>query len=530
MQTTKDKIFSYLPGILLFLIALIIGQATYQDYGISWDEPIQREFGNISYDYVFNGNNKLLTYSQAYYGVGIEMPLVALERWMKLTDTRDIFLMRHMVMHIFFLFSALCGYFLVLRLFKNKFLACLGFIMFAFIPRIYAHSFFNSKDVGFLSMFLIALNFSQYAFSKNKTWLYFVLGILCGYTTSIRIMGIMLGGFIGIFLVIDLITKYNYINKETIKKPLMNVLLYTVGFCFAVYIAWPYLWRNPIHNFIVGYQLMSHYDWDAATLLNGTYVKTTELPWTYFPSWFIITVPVLWLAAGVAGLWLIIRDFFRKASDFVNNKPERNFLLYFLCFLFPVLSIIALHSVVYDDWRHLYFVYPSFVLVGLYFFNKILTGMQVKYQAIVYGLCLVQIAMIGSFMIKYHPFQQVYFNELVSHGDESLRENYELEYWGTSFKQALDHLASINKTDTIRVACNYNDPCKNNLMILRPEDRKRVRIYDIAQMAQADYFITNFRGHPEDYPSKNIEYSVKVLNSTIMCVFKLEKKKIQVKK
>ncbi len=135
-------------------------------------------------------------------------------------------------------------------------------------------------------------------------------------------------------------------------------------------------------------------------------------------------------------------------------------------------------------------------------------------------------------MIKYHPFQQVYFNELVSHNDEYLRENYELEYWGASFKQALDHLVAIKgKTDTIRVACNYNDPCTNNLMILKPEDRKRVLVYcDVSMMSKADYFITNFRGHPEDYPSKNIEYSEKVLNSTILCVFRLEKKDKQKQK
>ncbi len=162
-------------------------------------------------------------------------------------------------------------------------------MMFAFIPRIYAHSFFNSKDVGFLSMFLITLCVAQYAFAKNKTWLYVVLGICVGYTTSIRIMGVMLGGFIGIFMLIDFLKNRKLADKNIEKRPWLNMVLYAVGFCFSVYIAWPYLWPSPVHNFLEAYRLMSHYDWDASTLLNGNYVKTTELPWTYFPSWFVIT-------------------------------------------------------------------------------------------------------------------------------------------------------------------------------------------------------------------------------------------------
>lgn len=162
----REKLFAYLPGILLFIIALAIGLHTYQDYGISWDESTQREFGRISYNYVFKGDKGLLTYSQAYYGVGLELPLMCFEKWFHLTDTRDVYLMRHMVTHILFLLGCLAGYSLVLRLFKNNIMASIAFLVLLLCPRIYAHSFFNSKDVGFLSVFLITLSFAQYAFSK----------------------------------------------------------------------------------------------------------------------------------------------------------------------------------------------------------------------------------------------------------------------------------------------------------------------------------------------------------------------------
>jgi hypothetical protein len=189
----------------------------------------------------------------------------------------------------------------------------------------------------------------------------------------------------------------------------------------------------------------------------------------------------------------------------------------------PILAVIAMHSVIYDDWRHLYFVYPSFVLVALYFINKMAQRIKGNLSYIVYGVCAIQAASVVVFMVQNHPFQQVYFNELVSHEPEYLRENFELEYWGASFKQGLDHIVSADTSKTIHIACNYDDPCKNNINMLKEADRKRIEIVPVSQISKADYFITNYRGHPEDYPSKNIEFSVKVLNSTIMAVFKLKK-------
>src|ERR1039457_922078 len=137
--------------------------------------------------------------------------------------------MRHLVTHIFFLISALSIYILIYNTFKNKFIACLGFIMLAFAPRLYAHSFFNTRDLPFLSIFMISNAFCQLAFEKNKPVLFFILGLATGYATSIRIMGIMLGVFILLFLVIDLITIL--INKEKPTKTILNICTFSIGFC-----------------------------------------------------------------------------------------------------------------------------------------------------------------------------------------------------------------------------------------------------------------------------------------------------------
>ena len=137
---------------------------------------------------------------------------------------------------------------------------------------------------------------------------------------------------------------------------------------------------------------------------------------------------------------------------------------------------------------------------------------------VILGVWGLQMAFVAYFFITNHPYEQVYFNSLVAGDDEELRHNYELEYWGCSFKPALEHLLENDKSPVIKVCANFGFPLNNNIMLLNKEDRIRFVIVDSVPLT--DYFLTNFRMHPGDYPSNNIEYEIKVHNSTIMRVYK----------
>ena len=511
----------YLPGIILFVLFMLIGLLTYKDFGMGWDEPAQRGPGVLSYDYIFHGSQKLFLTPSDNHGAGYELLLVFIEKGLRLTDPKAIYEMRHLVTNVFFLISVFCGYVLILKLFKNKYLAALGFLMLAMCPRIYAHSFINSKDLPFLAMFIVSLMLCQMAFEKNKTILFLWLGLAAGYATSIRIMGSMLFCFIIGFLLIDLFAQMK--DKEKVKKTIINILAFSATFCFLLYISWPYIWKSPVHTFAESFSKMSHYGWKGALLFEGKIDSSDNpLPWVYFPTWFLISNPELWLVIGFAGVGWVCFDLFNKPLIFLRNTRERIFLLFFGCFIVPIFAVIILHSVIYDDWRHLYFVYPSFVFMGIYAIDKILQFKKSVVTKVVYGACILQVAVVGAFMVKNHPFSQVYFNSLVSHDDEYLRKNYDLEYWGCSFKQALDYLTANDTAKVIKVCCIHKTPLDNNIMMLPKDQRDRIVFVD--QAPNADFFITNFRLHPEDFPSNNVEYEIQVLNSTIMRVYNMHPK------
>jgi hypothetical protein len=233
--------------------------------------------------------------------------------------------------------------------------------------------------------------------------------------------------------------------------------------------------------------------------------------------WFTISNPPFWLLLGFGGLVMLIVEMLRRPATFIFNTPQRNQLLYVACFVAPVFAVIVMKSVLYDDWRHLYFVLPSFLLIAIYLVHRL----HGKMKKVVYAMCMVQVAFVGIDMVTNHPFHQVYFNSLVSHKEEFLRKNYELDYWGCSYKQALDYLIAQDHYGWIKVySPNKGFAClDNNILMLQQGDQKR--IFDVDSVA-ADYMITNFRWHPADYKVGKLVYSIKVNNSTIMAVYKLK--------
>ncbi len=514
-RTRKNSKKSYL-GIILLVLTCIIGLKVYDDYSISWDENDQVLLGKLNYKYVFSDNKNLLKHRWNFYGIGFEIPLVIITKILNIKDTRTLFLMRHLVTHLFFLISAFCGFLLIDFLYKNKVLASIGFLLIVLHPRLYAHSFFNPKDIPFMSMFLICLYLNALAFEKRQVKNFILLGIGVGFLINMRIVGVMLFCLVLFFLTIDLIY-----NKE--KSYLINIkagLVFIFTACTTLYTTWPYLWTNPLKNFVTSFLNMSKFiRYNHSVLFKGKYIKAQKLSWDYIPTWFSITTPIFYLMAGLLGLIALSLYFFKKPSLYLSNCKERNNLFFLICFLAPIVAVIVLHSVLYDGWRHLFFIYPSFVLLCIYGLNFLYQkGMK---KLVVTGAFLA-FTFTVIFMVKNHPFQQVYFNNLVdTKSPEYLRKNFEFDYWGASYKQALEYILKNDSSPSIKVAV-ANFPGVLNRQILIPKERKRIKI--VIRKEKAKYFITNYRCHSGDYKElkKFKWHSIKVGNNTINAIFKLK--------
>ncbi|MFP5471207.1 MAG: ArnT family glycosyltransferase [Bacteroidia bacterium] len=481
---------------LLFLGFLILGLSIYKDYGISTDEGTQRIIATKNIRYVTGESDELLTFQDRDYGVAFEAPLLILEYSLFKNDYHKIYPFRHLMIHLFFLFGAFIFYFLAYEVFKNKWLALIAFSLFIIHPRIFAHSFFNSKDIPFMVMLIVVMYSALKAFSNKKKRWFILFGIASAILVNLRIVGALYPVLFIYFFI--------YNEKKNITSALKNVSISAIVGAIILYVIWPFLWKNPIENFIQVIENMSKFRWEGdKNFLFGEYISARNLPWYYLPVWIGITTPIIVLILFVIGM----------TSFYKNNAV----LLTTVALLTPVLAAILNNSVLYDGWRHFYFIYPLMVIITVNGISFLRQKINEKY---VYAFVGISMLPVVYFSIKNHPFQQVYFNELVSKKENHLLRNFERDYWGASFYQGLKKLKIVSgEEDTIVYHSNIRVGEMNRL---RFHPNKKPFLKYVSTLDSANYFITNYRWHPQEYEFEHKLFDIRVQNSPIITAWKIK--------
>ncbi len=514
----RQLLQTHWPAILITLIAFIIGLDIYQDFGVSIDEPSQREIGLAAYNYARGWFPGAYTdFSLRDHGPGFEWIYLFFEKTLNLTSYRDIFLSRHLITYLFFVLTAPAIYIWIYRVFTNRWLATFGMAALLFHPVLFGHAFFNPKDVPAMSIFLVSMAAAQWAFSGQKLLPYFILGLVCGYSTTFRLLNIIILLPVALFFLIDLVAAFRSGKAPWI---FLAGLLVLAGTCIALYAFWPTLWEDPIAGMKYVYETSSKYPWDGMMQFSGMQVRSINLPWSYIPTWFFITTPELILLSGIIGMALLVVRVIDEPALYYFNTPQRSILMAFICFLLPIIIVIYKDAVLYDGWRHLYFIYPGFVILAVFGFNELL---KKRSRLILWALCSLQFILIARFMVRNHPFEHVYFNSFVSHEKDYLMNNYELDYWGTSHKHGLEWLAEYDKRYGIKIYPHFWT-IKDNHRFLNEHTQAKFIFTD--DFNEAEYFLEFFRTNPywlpnQDVPAENIIYEKRVLGSPIYRIVKL---------
>ena len=506
------------PEYLLLLLFSVIGIFSVSSYGFAWDEFEQRNIGVICYNYIFNNDLYYLQYPARDHGAIFELLLLIIEKITGITSNRDIYMTRHIVSHLFFLLGAFYFYKLIFVIYQNKILATLGFLMLVLHPTIYGHSFFNSKDVPFLSMLIICFYQFVIAFKHKKYMSFIWLALFTSFLINIRIMGILFMSFTLFFLALDLLI---YIKeKKELKKHLLFIVLYFIASIIFVVIAYPLLWHNPVQNITWVIKNLSQYPWALTNLFKGEFIPATTIGWDYIPTWFCINTPIIYLILGFAGIILFVFNALKTLKKFDLKNLDKTNLLFLLSFFAPVIVVIVLKSVLYDTWRHLFYIYPAFILLAIYFLNYCFS---IKFNKIAIAITGLSLASVSYFIIANFPFHHVYFNQFVSlHGDDFIRKNYEMDYWGVSYNKALESVLEVDPSDTIRISSDNPIIIPNADMLL---DEQKKRILFVDSVHKSDYLIVSYRWHPQDYTADNLKEvkSIYVLGSKINTILRVKR-------
>ncbi len=497
---------------ILFSILFFVGIFLIKDYGIFWDEMNQIDLGKDAFNYIFKNDNTYFKNDINIYGVGFELPSYCIQ--LLFNSVGNKVLVHHYC--VFFLFFiALIYFFKTIHLvFEQEKLALLGVIILVLSPRIFADSFYNSKDIVFLSGMLICFYTLIQFFRKQHFTSLFIHSLVSAWVLNLRLMALVL------IIVLLFLIVYLFISKKiTLKKAAAFLCFYIISTFVFLYATWPYLWHKPFFLFFEALKKFSNYNWGSNVVFEGKLINATKLPWHYSLKWISITTPIVFLFLITCSV-LFFLFFILKT---IKNKTPFNIKIIatFIAFYIPAAtlgSVIFLHSTMLDAWRHLFFMYPFLIFMVLFFLH------QIKYKKIFYSLIGVQCIILLFQLIKIHPHQNCYFNEFVPKSKDYIFSNYEQDYWGLSYKQGLEYLykkLDATKKDTISV-CFENPPGFLNYEILPQHYKDRIKI-DWDQK-KGTYFLTNFRflnTIPGDRLKQHLVNTINVNNSTILWIYKL---------
>lgn len=500
---------------ILFIGLLILGLQIHRDYGVSFDEPAQRLIGVTNLNFVAHKFNissiinnpslsqfpsRLDQITDRDYGVVFELPAALMEHLLSLNDEHEIYFARHLLTFLFFFAGAIAIYRMTVRRFEDWRIGILAITFLILSPRIFADSFYNDKDLVFLSMIAIAMNTTITFIVKPNLKTALINGLSCGLAIDTRIMAvIILILTAGIFLI------KTFKFEISIQKATLYLSVFFISCAATTVLFWPFLWEAPLDNFIQAFQNMAKFRHNPYLIFMGESIRASDLPWYYIPLWIGITTPILYLVLFFLGVFAIIGLLIKNKIMLWSTDQELQDLVFLAIFFGPIVAVIFFNSILYNGWRHLYFIYPAFILLsirGLLFASNYLK--RYSFARIV-SIFLVSLSCIHTayWMIKHHPLQNLYFNKLS--GDWN--RNYEVDYWGLANRTALNKiLKDAGETSLVSIwpglgsswPGGWQLPFYPNLIIFSQSEQSR--ILSARSKTDAQYILSSLQNSEPNQP------------------------------
>ena len=525
----------------LLLPILIYMAGSSSSYGICWDDELQANYGEAVYKFYRSGghddsymekSSQLANQTSGQmhlYGSFFDAFTALVHHVFKDGDRYE---QRHFWVAIFgFLGILFTG--LAAKEIGNWKTGLMALLLLFFTPIYFGHSMFNTKDIPFAAAYMASVYFIIRLLSnlQSVSWrdgLGFI--VFAGITLAIRIGGLMLFLFAGVFLLAKIaVLLYN--KKESLaslKKPILRLLLFSALAYVVTLICWPFALTNPITHPLEALTVFSKYQFDSGGLFDGKRPHYWEIPWNYIPLWIYVTTP-LFVPIGVVALGLCL-PFFKKWFAFIRVDA---LLMVVVITVFPVVFIILKKSNLYDGWRHALFVYPTLVVViavALQLCSKLASGYykhaNVLFTAL-FGLLLLEPA---AFMARNHKLETFYFSPAIG-GPQGAWGKFDIDYYGTSIRYAVEWIAANADTlkkgpnGKIRVRCYYGEKVSfehfankyKNLQVVYAPHNSLDWDYSIIQPVESKHHDTAFFTH---WPPPNLSHEIKVDGAPLIAIEK----------
>jgi len=493
------------PIVLLIAVNILIGFFIFRDYGLSWDEPyfysyadalgyayspanwfsgdfdLNNSYGASGEDHKTRGPAYLFLARSFVYG------LVALG-----SDTASAW---HLVNFLFFQLSIYFVYRFSTRWVRPS-AAFVTALVFSTQPLLWGHAFINPKDPPFLTFFLasVCLGFEMVDAivenARNKNMKLLIAAFVLGIATSIRVLGPLAGLLVVIY----------YLARLPFSK-WKSLIVYGVTAIFMMLLTWPYLWENPIANFLGVFRFMSDNPTNLSVLFNGQAYRAGELPLSYLPFMLVTTLTepvwILFFLGLITGYWKMLATPKDSASNTTPGTKEIISLNLILSWFVILLAYALLRRpAMYDGFRHFLFILPPvFIFIGFaleVLFDRINLFARSEEKIDLWlragaVMALLAPGILG--VIQLHPYEYTYYNSFVG-GTEGAFRKYETDYWLTCYKEAVAQLNGLTSEP-------INLFVKREAYVAAPYAKENITVRDLRDMEDSvrsgDYVLINTR-------------------------------------
>ena len=424
----------------MLAVVAVAAALTFRDYGLGWDDYTHSQYGELLLKLYGSGfaDDRALTFVNLYkYGGGFDMAAALAAKVLPF----GLFETRRLVGAVIGIVGLIATWRIGRRL-GGPVAGLVALVLLATCPLYYGHMFMNAKDAPFAAAMAVLLlglvrAFDEYPQPSARTVALAGLGLGLAFGSRI-LAGIAAPTALAALLMIvigemcagGLRAAAARLGEFTVRLLPALALGYLI-----MGLLWPWSILAPLNPLQAAEYFDKFFEKPWRELYAGKLFAVTDMPVSYLPQLFALKLPEIMLALGVAGA---VGALVAATRPNLPLTRRANLLFVVLAALFPVGLAMLAHPALYNGLRHFVFVVPPFAvlggLAGGWIFQKV-RPLGTTALAAVTAMFIGAIALPVSDMVRLHPYQYTAFN-WASGGVRMAHDNYMLDYWGLSFKQA----------------------------------------------------------------------------------------------
>ena len=222
------------------------------------------------------------------------------------------------------------------------------------------------------------------------------------------------------------------VHRRDVRALALLPAAYVLAAWIVAWCLWPTARDEGVAAFAHAFKLASRYPWDGTVRVFGHVYLSTEVPRWYPFAWLPVILHPFALVLAVVGLALLVARRGETPAFVVAGLSGRAFRLSLAAWLGGLtalawVAILIAHPVLYDEDRHLSFLYPPLLVLAAFGLGAVAERARVVLAAVVVASAAVTYAAWG-----YESY--VYVSPVVPHRSS---DEFDGDYWALCVQEGV---------------------------------------------------------------------------------------------